>query len=288
MFMATCPAGLPADDCIPLCEEATNGFLLLLNVNGEDTKLTCELHHGFFSWLGGASDGGCIGDDVAACSSSINSGAAGNYVLRLLASAVGAASLILMSEQNLVVHNGAASSRAVVWSQTLPVPAFDFHPQSSGSFVDLSFQTATTAPVMQIGADAIVRVADCGFTQLGGSGIVLSGGGTVSVARSSFANLCSHCFAIDASDPASLVTMQQLTVADRPLSQAVGFSICVHSVDMELSDANKTGNRGFGRSLNFGRRPRLSSKSRFDQRPADHSSSTLAGTGVYMLCTQCR
>eukprot|EP01051_Picozoa_sp_SAG22_P006939 SAG22_NODE_471_length_10112_cov_14.774094_3_plen_34_part_01 len=24
------------------------------------------------------------------------------------------------------------------------------------------------------------------------------------------------------------------------------------------------------------------SKSRFDQRPADHSSSTLAGTGVYM------
>eukprot|EP01051_Picozoa_sp_SAG22_P039705 SAG22_NODE_21042_length_260_cov_0.956522_1_plen_56_part_01 len=46
--MATCPPGLPAADCIPLCEEETNGFLLLLNIRGEDTKLTCELHHGIY------------------------------------------------------------------------------------------------------------------------------------------------------------------------------------------------------------------------------------------------
>eukprot|EP01052_Picozoa_sp_SAG31_P024058 SAG31_NODE_2022_length_6645_cov_15.375191_1_plen_1048_part_10 len=82
MFMATCPPGFPASDCIPLCEEPTNGYLLLLNIEGEDSKLTCELHHDIYSWVGGAADGGYIGSDPRAFLSAVVSGAAGTYSLK--------------------------------------------------------------------------------------------------------------------------------------------------------------------------------------------------------------
>eukprot|EP01050_Picozoa_sp_SAG11_P006893 SAG11_NODE_556_length_8552_cov_8.500651_1_plen_344_part_10 len=82
MFMATCPPGFPASDCIPLCEEPTNGYLLLLNIEGEDSKLTCELHHDIYSWVGGAADGGYIGSDPQAFLSAVMSGAAGTYSLQ--------------------------------------------------------------------------------------------------------------------------------------------------------------------------------------------------------------
>ena len=75
-----CPTGVPADHCIPMCEAKTNGYLLLLNLDGEDTKLTCELHHGLYSWVGGSADGGFIGTDPKALFSAIVSGAAGTYV----------------------------------------------------------------------------------------------------------------------------------------------------------------------------------------------------------------
>ena len=65
-FFAMCPTGVPADHCIPMCEAKTNGYLLLLNLDGEDTKLTCELHHGLYSWVGGSADGGFIGTDPKA------------------------------------------------------------------------------------------------------------------------------------------------------------------------------------------------------------------------------
>ena len=39
--------GTAAADCVPECSEAYHGYLLLLNIEGEDSKLSCELHHGF-------------------------------------------------------------------------------------------------------------------------------------------------------------------------------------------------------------------------------------------------
>eukprot|EP01050_Picozoa_sp_SAG11_P036591 SAG11_NODE_14000_length_629_cov_1.003774_1_plen_209_part_11 len=80
MFMVTCPAGLPADDCIPLCEAETHGFLLL-NIDGTDTTLTCSLSDLLYSWVGAAALGGFLGENVAAFVSAVISGAAGTYVL---------------------------------------------------------------------------------------------------------------------------------------------------------------------------------------------------------------
>eukprot|EP01046_Picozoa_sp_COSAG06_P045722 COSAG06_NODE_6363_length_2965_cov_4.461968_5_plen_99_part_00 len=49
-----CTDGTSTADCVPECSEELHGFLLLLNIAGDDSKLSCELHHGFYSWVGAA------------------------------------------------------------------------------------------------------------------------------------------------------------------------------------------------------------------------------------------
>jgi hypothetical protein len=70
-------------DCVPACSEALRGDLLLMNLNGEDSKYSCELHHGLHSWVGAATDGGYLGSDARAFVSAVLSGAAGYYALAL-------------------------------------------------------------------------------------------------------------------------------------------------------------------------------------------------------------
>jgi TolA-binding protein len=47
-------ASLSADDCVPECGNSLHGYLLLLNIGGNDSKLSCELHYGLYSWVGAA------------------------------------------------------------------------------------------------------------------------------------------------------------------------------------------------------------------------------------------
>lgn len=49
-----CVDGTGSGDCVPACSEEYHGFLMLLNIDGDDTKLSCERQHGFYSWLGAA------------------------------------------------------------------------------------------------------------------------------------------------------------------------------------------------------------------------------------------
>ncbi len=49
-----CSDGTAAPDCLPDCSEAYHGFLLLLNIDGSDLKLSCEVHRHLYSWVGGA------------------------------------------------------------------------------------------------------------------------------------------------------------------------------------------------------------------------------------------
>ena len=82
-----CPAGVVAEDCIPACTAELNGDVLLLNIYGSDSRLTCELHRGLYSWVGGAGDGGFysgdahIGGDGVAFLAAVLSSAAGFYML---------------------------------------------------------------------------------------------------------------------------------------------------------------------------------------------------------------
>ena len=82
-----CTDGTAAEDCIPECNAVRHGFILLLNLDGDDTKLSCNLAHGLYSWISAASLGGYIGADSASFFSAVVSGAAGTYMGTLTADA---------------------------------------------------------------------------------------------------------------------------------------------------------------------------------------------------------
>ena len=67
-------------DCVPWCDDSLHGDQLLLSLDGNDAKFTCELRNGLYSWVGPATDGGYIGADFATFFSSVVSGAAGTYM----------------------------------------------------------------------------------------------------------------------------------------------------------------------------------------------------------------
>ena len=50
----SCSDGTPASDCVPACSEDYHGVLMLLNIEGDDSKFACELRHGLYSWVGPA------------------------------------------------------------------------------------------------------------------------------------------------------------------------------------------------------------------------------------------
>jgi hypothetical protein len=63
--------------CVPACNAEHHGFELLATIDGSDTKFSCNLAHGLFSWMGAASMGIYLGDDFASFFSSVISGATG-------------------------------------------------------------------------------------------------------------------------------------------------------------------------------------------------------------------
>jgi hypothetical protein len=79
-FALTCPAGVTSMDCIPACAMTCYGDELLLSLDGDDTKMSCEMRNGLLSWI--ALNGGFLGPDALTFSSSLNSGAAGTVGAR--------------------------------------------------------------------------------------------------------------------------------------------------------------------------------------------------------------
>jgi hypothetical protein len=85
-FAMICPDGATTENCVPPCTEALNGDELLLNIFGEDTRMTCELHLTLYSWVGAAGDGGFIGHDHVIYISSVLSHASGIFSLIVIES----------------------------------------------------------------------------------------------------------------------------------------------------------------------------------------------------------
>jgi hypothetical protein len=95
-------------DCVPACSAALRGDLLLMNLNGEDSKYSCELHHGLHSWVGAATDGGYLGSDVRAFVSAVLSGAAGYYAVSLASVAAVGTDLVIRPGQDVHIAMGAS------------------------------------------------------------------------------------------------------------------------------------------------------------------------------------
>eukprot|EP01051_Picozoa_sp_SAG22_P017438 SAG22_NODE_2690_length_2307_cov_46.005435_1_plen_633_part_10 len=67
--------------CVPACNATHHGYELLANIDGTDTKFSCNLANMLFSWVGAAALGGYLGSDVKAFLSAVLSGASGTYFL---------------------------------------------------------------------------------------------------------------------------------------------------------------------------------------------------------------
>jgi hypothetical protein len=81
-YHATCTAADVAS-CVPVCNAEHHGFELLATIDGTDTKFSCNLAHGLYSWMGAASDGGYLGADIRAFFYSVVSSAPGTYIVTM-------------------------------------------------------------------------------------------------------------------------------------------------------------------------------------------------------------
>ena len=114
LSLACTDDSLSHDECVPECGRDLHGCLLLLNIDGDDTKLSCELQHGLYSWLGAASEGGFIGSDFASFFSAVVSGAAGSYSVTLTEDAGISTELVVTPGQTVSVV-GDPSVLAPAW-----------------------------------------------------------------------------------------------------------------------------------------------------------------------------
>eukprot|EP01047_Picozoa_sp_COSAG01_P056072 COSAG01_NODE_6315_length_3741_cov_10.035969_2_plen_710_part_00 len=104
-FRLVCSDG--STNCVPQCDSRLHGDLLLLAVNGEDSKYSCELHHGQYSWVGPAAEGGYIGGDALTFVSAVVSGAAGLFMLTLTTLAASISTLLTVEPGQVVAISGA-------------------------------------------------------------------------------------------------------------------------------------------------------------------------------------
>lgn len=72
---------------LPPCNAEHHGYELLATIDGTDTKFSCNLAHGLYSWMGVASEGGYLGADVQSFFPVVVSAAAGTYIVTLVADA---------------------------------------------------------------------------------------------------------------------------------------------------------------------------------------------------------
>jgi hypothetical protein len=108
-------SSLSTEDCIPPCNAEYHGYMLLLNLDGDDSKFSCNLAHGRYSWMGAASEGGYIGADAQSFFSAIVSGAAGFYIVTLVADVGTETDVIVRPGQDVNINGNVALSPAATW-----------------------------------------------------------------------------------------------------------------------------------------------------------------------------
>ena len=155
------------EDCLPQCDQKTHGDVLLATIDGEDTSLTCELHHGRHSWVGSAGTSGYLGSDCRVFVSTINVGAAGFYDLLLDENDVSGITVTLTIQPGTTPRLPCASAcdlprpackslilsvppvpwfqdNLPVFAETLPSPTTEGHGSPSGAAAASSSSSAAT------------------------------------------------------------------------------------------------------------------------------------------------
>eukprot|EP01043_Picozoa_sp_COSAG02_P022963 COSAG02_NODE_1211_length_13860_cov_3.931618_2_plen_1693_part_00 len=231
--------GVSIGDCIPECAELTHGFLLLLNIDGEDRKFSCQLHHAVYSWLGGAGDGGYIGSDALAFVSALTAAAPGAFFLTLLADAGINHVLIVTPGQSVSIIGDRLLAHAPrlqgLSEDNTCVHAYD-------GFCD-DGSPASLYELCPLGSDS----ADCGTVPDGGGFVVESRGslslsgidlGTMTLVLNSGASL---------SLASTTVTAAILTAA---VSQLGGVGSTLRLEDVTVREFRESGTHTFAITIN--------------------------------------
>ena len=98
------------ETCVPTCNATHHGYVLLATIDGTDTKFSCNVAHGLYSWVGAASEGGYFGEDLQAFFSAVSSGAAGNYLVTMIAAAGISTALAVRSGQVVSINGGGSGT----------------------------------------------------------------------------------------------------------------------------------------------------------------------------------
>ena len=101
--------------CVPACNAEHHGYELLATIDGTDTKFSCNLAHGLYSWMGAASEGGYLGIDSDSFFSAVVSGAAGSYIVTLMADAGFSTDLTIQPGQDVRISGDLGLSEAPIW-----------------------------------------------------------------------------------------------------------------------------------------------------------------------------
>jgi hypothetical protein len=101
--------------CVPPCNTEHHGFELLATIDGTDTKFSCNLAHGLYSWMGAASEGGYLGADAQSFFSAVVSGAAGNYIVTLTEDAGISTDLVIQPGQDVRISGDPGLAVAPSW-----------------------------------------------------------------------------------------------------------------------------------------------------------------------------
>ncbi len=84
-------------------------------MDGDDTKLTCELHRSLFSWVGSSADGGYYGSDPNTFFAAVSTGAAGTYVLDLGTDADFRTDMVISLGQSVVITGDPTLPAPLAW-----------------------------------------------------------------------------------------------------------------------------------------------------------------------------
>ena len=112
---------------MPQCSPEHHGFELLATIDGTDTKFSCNVAHGLYSWMGAASEGGYIGSDAFAFLSAVLSHAAGTFVCQVILSTEVSTAVDLITGQGATLTGGLST----VWTFRGEGAAFSVGAQAS-------------------------------------------------------------------------------------------------------------------------------------------------------------
>ena len=166
-------------DCIPPCNPEHHGYILLLNIGGTDSRFSCNLANGLYSWIGAAAEGGYLGSDVQSFCSAVVSGAAGSFIVTVVGDAGVDTDIVVRLGQDVFIASDPAMAIAPIWG---------------GGGFEVSRRAALSVRRIQIYSAIVilggtVQVAECVVHSDLDRGMSVRDGGTATIANTQF----QHC-----------------------------------------------------------------------------------------------